>query len=127
MRKPALKARRKPSETIPAPAPADVSRIPERLRNHTPIIVSSDQRFLVFGYTLDELDKKPLRMFHTRLILWWSSDVRGLWGLAASGPSDGCRVTVPAVYTIIHDPQLVVECSTAAAAAFERGPWGSDE
>lgn len=58
-----------------------------------PVIVTTKHRGVFFGY-LKEDDKAPsqLTLTNARNCLYWSADVGGFLGLAAIGPTSGCRI-----------------------------------
>jgi hypothetical protein len=55
--------------------------------------------------------------------VYWASDVRGVLGLAVTGPCKSCKVgpSVPAV-TLLK-VTAVVECSNESVKEFEREHW----
>lgn len=83
-----------------------------------PVIVSTSQKFTVFGYTEDEAKAPVLTLERSRLVVYWSQETRGLWGLAAAGPAQGSKVSSPCT-AVIRDALFVLECTPEAAAAFE--------
>jgi hypothetical protein len=88
------------------------------------VIVTTKHRGVFFGYvestkTTDEC----IRIEKARMCVYWSADVRGLLGLAAMGPSIGCRIGPPAPAITLHDVTAVAEVSDDAAAKWEAAPW----
>jgi hypothetical protein len=63
-----------------------------------PVVVCTDKRGVVFGYTKNAA-ARPIHLKNARMCLYWSADVGGVFGLAESGPSDGCKISavVPAI------------------------------
>ena len=74
-----------------------------------------------FGYAPKDakLVDGQLRIENARLCVFWSADVGGVLGLAANGPTIGCRIgpRVPAV-TLVKVTS-VSEMTDTAAKAFE--------
>lgn len=57
------------------------------------VLVTTEFRGVFFGYVKD--DKKApdeITLSNVRNCIYWSPDVGGFLGLAASGPSNGCRI-----------------------------------
>lgn len=86
-----------------------------------PVLVTTAHRGVFFGYARD-VDGITIELARARLCVYWSADVKGFMGLAANGPTKGCRIGPPA------DVQLraitsVVKVSQDAAAAWEAAPW----
>jgi hypothetical protein len=57
-----------------------------------PVIVCTDKRAVVFGYTKDTA-ARPIVLTDARMCLYWSSDVGGVFGLAEIGPTQDCRIS----------------------------------
>lgn len=61
----------------------------------TPVLVTTEYRGVFFGYVKD--DKKlpeQITLTNVRNCIYWSSDVGGFLGLAATGPSKSCKIGV---------------------------------
>lgn len=91
-----------------------------------PVLVTTEFKGVFFGYAPDNGDleqSEKLRLENARLVVYWSSDVRGVFGLAANGPTTGCRIgpKVPAI--TLFKITSVAEVSEEAANAFEGAPW----
>jgi len=58
-----------------------------------------------------------------RMLVYWSSDTRGVLGAAAKGPGRSCRVS-PAVPKIqLNAVTSVIDCTDNAKAMWEAEPW----
>lgn len=58
-----------------------------------------------------------------QMAVYWSTDVRGVLGLAATGPTDNCRIT-PAVPRIeLNGVTSVTDLTDEAVKAWRRQPW----
>lgn len=86
-----------------------------------PVIVTTAHRGVFFGYATDT-DGEQIELKRGRLCLYWSSDVKGFMGLAASGPTKGCKVG-PAADITIRSITAVLEASPEAVKAWEAAPW----
>ena len=87
-----------------------------------PVIVCTDKRGVFFGYAKDTKGD-PIFLDRPRMVVYWSQDVKGILGLAATGPTVGCRVTAAPPRIELRGITAVVECDPAAVAAWESAPW----
>jgi len=105
-------------KTIKPTAPAPE---PERA-----VLVTTEHRGVFFGYLRGEPRKESIRLRACRNVVYWSTDVRGFVGLAATGPTKGCRVSKPAGdESTIFDLTSVLTCTDEAIQAFEAAPWSA--
>ncbi len=90
-----------------------------------PVLVTTQHRGVFFGFVSPDadLDVTTLRIERARMCVYWSADVKGVFGLAADGPSNGCKIgpSVPAI--TLRDITSVAEVSAAAADRWESAPW----
>jgi hypothetical protein len=85
------------------------------------VVVTTEHRGVFFGYAQDT-DGNTIKLRKARNCVYWSSDVRGFMGLAATGPNKSCKIG-PAADIDLRDITSVVECSPEAVAAWESAPW----
>jgi hypothetical protein len=79
----------------------------------------------VFAGTLLAMDAPlSVTLRDARCCLYWPADVRGVLGLAVTGPTEGARVGPPAQEWIVYAPTGVALCSPQARRAWEAAPWG---
>lgn len=92
--------------------------------SETPVLVTTEHRGVFFGYINGERVKDgSITIKRARNCVYWSSDVRGFMGLAATGPSKQCKIG-PAVPSLqLAKVTAVVECTEEAAKAWEAQPW----
>lgn len=71
---------------------------PTTAHSERPVIVCTDKRGVVFGYT-DDVSARPITLNRARMCLYWSKDVGGVFGLAEKGPSASSNIsaTLPAI------------------------------
>lgn len=91
------------------------------LNGARPVIVTTAHRGVFFGYATDTTSE-TIALTRARLCLYWSRDVKGFMGLAATGPSASCRIGPPADITL-RAITAVLEVSPEACAKWEAGPW----
>ena len=93
--------------------------------NRKAYLITTSKRGVFFGYGLKKTDS-----FYTlkdaRMVVYWSSDVHGVLGLAADGPNKSCRIT-PRIETSrlpVCDVDSISDVSIKAVIEFEKGYWG---
>jgi len=87
-----------------------------------PVLVSTEDKFLVFGWTANHCDDPIIYLKDSRLVVYWSAETKGLWGLAAAGPAEGSRVSAPCDCAI-KNHTFVLEVTESAAKAFASVAW----
>jgi hypothetical protein len=85
------------------------------------VLVTTEHRGVFFGYAGDT-DGERIILKRSRLCVYWSADVKGFMGLAANGPTSGCRIGPPADITL-RAITAVLEVTPAAVSAWESAPW----
>lgn len=86
-----------------------------------PVIVTTAHRGVFFGYATD-IDGETIALKRARCAIFWSADVKGFMGLAATGPSKGCRTGPPADITL-RNITSVLDVKPEAVANWEAGHW----
>ena len=87
------------------------------------VLVTTAHRGVFFGYAKDvDVDGETIALKRSRLCLYWSKDVKGFMGLAATGPSATCRIGPPADITL-RAITAVVSVTPEAVAKWEAAPW----
>ena len=74
-----------------------------------PVLVTTAHRGVFFGY-LDGPTGVTVKLKQARLCVYWTVDLRGFMGLAANGPSSGCKIG-PAADIELRDVTSIVEVS----------------
>jgi hypothetical protein len=85
------------------------------------VLVTTAHKGVFFGYAA-ETDGETIALKRARLCVYWSRDVKGFMGLAANGPTSGCRIGPPADITL-RAVTAVAEVTPKAVEAWERAPW----
>ena len=93
----------------------------KRQAQRRPVVVTTAHRGVFFGYA-EQTDGEQIALKDARLCLYWSADVKGFMGLAATGPSQSCRVG-PAADITLRDITAVLECTPEAVTAWQAAPW----
>ena len=94
---------------------------PNRKKTERAVVVTTEHRGVFFGYAND-VDGEIVKLRGARNCIYWSQDVKGFMGLAATGPSKNCKVG-PAADISLRKITSVMECTPEAAAAWESAPW----
>jgi len=90
-----------------------------------PILVTTEHRGVFFGRVPEFPESIPpeVELAGARMCLYWSTAEHGVFGLAVSGPGEGCRVG-PAVPRLrLNGITSIALCTFAAAARWEAQPW----
>lgn len=88
------------------------------------VVVTTQHRGVFFGYLVGEPSKEKVMVTGLRNCVYWSADVKGVFGLASVGPSASCKVglSVPGQSTLF-DVTGVYTCTDEAAKKWEDGAW----
>ena len=87
-----------------------------------PMVVTTE-RGVFFGYGTPDIEAQHVKLTNARMVVYWSADCKSVVGLAASGPTKGCRIGPKAPAILIRNVTAVIECSDEVAAKFEEAPW----
>lgn len=82
-----------------------------------PVIVTTVYRGVFYGWAT-ETDGETIKLSRARLCIYWSADLRGFMGLAATGPSKDCKVGPRADITL-RAITSVIEVSDEAQKRWE--------
>jgi hypothetical protein len=86
-----------------------------------PVVVTTAHRGVFFGYAADT-DGEQIALTGSRLCIYWSEDVKGFMGLAANGPTKGCRIG-PSADITLRNITAVLECTPQAEKAWLDATW----
>jgi hypothetical protein len=90
-----------------------------------PVMVTTAHRGVFFGYVPGDQSRevKTISLARARMCVYWSAEMRGIMGLASTGPQRGCKIG-PAVPSIaLSEVTSVIEVSPEAAAKWEEAVW----
>lgn len=89
-----------------------------------PVLVTTEYRGVFFGDLLEyNGGARTAKLRDARNCIAWSQDVRGVFGLAAIGPTKGCRIGPKVPSILLEKVTSVVEMTAAAVEAWETEPW----
>lgn len=87
-----------------------------------PVVVTTSHQG-VFGGILKKQTGTIVELATAQMCVYWSPDVQGVVGLAATGPTKNCRVTRPAPRILLTDVTSVAEMTSEAQTAWTKRPW----
>lgn len=96
----------------------------EKAVKEVAVMIGNSRNGLWFGYATDTSGSTVV-LKRARQIVYWSADCKGAGGLAANGPTEGCRITAAVPEVHVRDVTTVGVLSPEATAKFEAAPWRS--
>lgn len=87
-------------------------------------VVTTEYKGVFFGeVNAADVSKSTVRVEKAQMAVYWSSDCKGIMGLAAVGPTQGCKIgpVVPAI--TLQKVTAVMEASADAEKAWRAAPW----
>lgn len=87
-------------------------------------VITTEHRGVFFG-EIDpkQREHKTLTIQNAQMCVYWSADVKGIVGLAATGPTEGCRITAAAPSITVNAVTAVMEASDEAVLAWKASSW----
>jgi hypothetical protein len=90
--------------------------------NEIPLVVTTEHRGVFFGYGTPTTEK-TIRITKARMCVHWPSDVKGIVGLAAKGPTKTSRISPACPAITLQAVTSIMECSDQAKNNWESEPW----
>lgn len=88
------------------------------------VVVTTKHRGVFFGYVEDDSKAQAeIDLSDARMCVYWSADVKGVLGLAATGPTKECRITHSVPKMKVYEVTSVIECSSESAKKWEQSIW----
>jgi|GEM_PF-2350566 len=90
------------------------------------ITTDKDKRGVFMGL-IDpaDADKETIVAEEVRMAVYWSTDARGVVGLAGKGPTKECRISPAAKKATLKGVTAVMEMTDDALKAWRKEPWKS--
>lgn len=89
-----------------------------------PVVVTTQHRGVFFGRLLDsQHDQTVITLSDAQMCVYWAADVQGVLGLAATGPTTGCKITRPVPRITLQDVTAVIEATPEAVKLWQDRPW----
>lgn len=93
-------------------------------KQRRPVLVTTAHRGIFFGYLIGKASKAKVVIARCRNVVYFDVATKGFLGLAASGPTEGCKIGPPAAErSDIFDITGVFGVTPEAAQGFEKAPW----
>lgn len=100
----------------------------DKMKDKIAALITTDntKRGVFMGF-IDPKDSEleTLVAEEVRMAVYWSADVRGVLGLASTGPSKSCRISKAAPKATIKGVTAVIEITEEALKAWRKEPWQS--
>ena len=89
-----------------------------------PVVITTEYRGVFFGYVMDD-SKAPecIILERARMCVYWSSDIKGVLGLASNGPTESCKITQAVPVLTAWKITAIMDCSAEAVERWESAPW----
>lgn len=88
------------------------------------VVVTTDaNRRGVFGGILESSNGGSVVLLDASMCVYWSSETKGVVGLAAIGPQNGSRISPPAPRIELDGVTAIIDCTDASRMLWEAMPW----
>lgn len=89
------------------------------------LITTDSTKRGVFAGFIDpaDADKQTMVAEELRMCVYWSTDMKGVLGLASMGPSKDCKISKAVKKATIQGVTAVVEISDEALKNWRKEPW----
>ena len=89
-----------------------------------PVVVTTEHKGVFFGFCeAEDTAARTVTISEAQMCVYWSADVRGVVGLASTGPSKDCKVTPPAPKMTLSGTTAVMDATEDAVKAWKIRPW----
>lgn len=96
------------------------------MKDKIPVLITTDntKRGVFMGF-IDpkDADKETIEACEVRMAVYWSTDVKGVLGLAAGGPTKNCRISPAAKKAVLKGVTATLEITDDALKAWRKEPW----
>ncbi len=87
------------------------------------VVVTTEHRGVFFGRLAEDKAPEFVSLSDARNCVYWNSSVKGVLGLAATGPDARCRIGPKVPGITLWKITGIFLCTDEAAKAWEAGPW----
>lgn len=89
-----------------------------------PVVVTTEHKGVFFGFaTGPTAGADTIELLHGQMCVYWSQGVKGVLGLAATGPDKQCKVTAPVPRIELSKVTAVMDATSEAVTAWQSRPW----
>jgi hypothetical protein len=89
-----------------------------------PLLVTTTHKGVFFGYGHYKEGDKEITLTDAQNCVYWSAQVRGVFGLAVTGPTSSCKIGPKVPTLTIKDVTSIAETTQEAAKAWSKCIWG---
>ena len=86
------------------------------------VVICTDKKGVFFGYA-EKTNGDPITLKRARMCVYWSSDMKGVMGLASQGPSSSCKIGDAVPEIELRGITCVISCTDEATKKWEAGKW----
>lgn len=86
-----------------------------------PVIVCTDKRAVVFGYT-ENTNADPITVTKARMCLYWSKATGGVFGLSERGPDKDCKISATTESVKLSGVTAIFDVTDEAISAWQSAP-----
>jgi len=83
------------------------------------VLVTTEFRGVFFGFLKEQDGQERLTLGNARNCIYWSADVGGFLGLAATGPTSSCKIGKEVTELTIYKITSITPVSTEAVSAWQ--------
>lgn len=84
-----------------------------------PMVVTTAHKGVFFGHGVPTNDK-VITLEKAQMCVYWTTDMRGMPGLAALGPNSACKISPAVPKMTIQDITAICEATPEAVEAWEK-------
>jgi hypothetical protein len=90
----------------------------------TPVVVTTEHRGVFFGFAQSlTVGATTIELADGQMCVYWSTSIKGVLGLAATGPDKNCKVTPIVPKLQLTKVTAVMEATPQAVKAWQTRPW----
>ena len=86
------------------------------------LVVTTAHKGVFFGYGTPS-DSDTIVLTDCRMCIYWPASVKGVMGLAVTGPLEGSRISPAVPVVTLREVTAVMEATEAACGQWEKGLW----
>lgn len=87
------------------------------------VTTDKDKRGVFAGFLAEDRSPDYVVLHEARMCVYWDKSIRGVVGLAATGPNNGCRISFPATSIKLFGVTSIMTCSEQAKEQWEKNLW----
>jgi len=89
-----------------------------------PVVVTTEHRGVFFGFaTSPTAGATTIELVDGQMCVYWSESVKGVLGLAATGPDKRCKISPPVPRLELNKVTSVMHATSEAVKAWQSRPW----